>query len=157
MYSISGHIPHWHMKRLVLQREPSTDEGTFSVGTFDGDLQWQFIELPWRDNKPNLSCVPAGLYTARIVQSAHFGRAVYLIENVPGRDAIEMHNGNFAGDITKGFQSDLRGCCSPGGKRDYLINKYGIPQKAVLDSRLALDQIIEATGGEPIEIEFIDP
>lgn len=157
MYSISGRIPHWTMKRLVLKREPFTDEGTFSVGVLDGDLEWQFIELPWRENKPSFSCIPAGLYTAKLIESPHFARTVYLIENVPGRDAIEMHNGNFAGDITKGFQSDLRGCCSPGTRRNFLVNRHGIPQRAVLDSRLALDQIIEATGGEAIEMEFIDP
>lgn len=145
------------MKRLVIQREPSTDEGTFGVGVLnENEGQWQFIELPWRDNACDISCVPAGVYTARVFHSQHFQRDVYRLEGVPGREDVEMHPANFAGDVSKGWQSDLRGCCAPGMERGHLYNKAGHYQAAVLQSARAMEEILAATGGEPIEIEFKD-
>lgn len=49
------------------------------------------LELPWQDNKPNVSRVPPGIYPARIYKSPKFKRRVILLEDVPGRSWIEMH------------------------------------------------------------------
>lgn len=142
------------MKRLIITREPSSDEGTFGRGVLDADLSWDFIELPWRDDMPSVSCVPIGVYQASVIVSPHFQRRVYLLSDVPGRSAIEMHPANWAGDVTKGFYSDLRGCCAPGTARGRLYTHTGKLQAAVLHSAHALDQLLEATVCEPIEIEF---
>jgi len=142
------------LKRLVITREPSSDEGTFGRGVLDGDLAWDFIELPWRNNAPSSSCIPVGVYRASVIISPHFQRPVYLFANVPGRDAIEMHPANWAGDTSKGFWSDLRGCCAPGTARGRLYTRTGKLQAAVLHSAHALDQLLEATACEPIDIEF---
>lgn len=141
------------MKNLVITREPSTDEGTFSKGVLDGDLTWDFVELPWKDNLQGLSCIPAGEYIARIVHSQHFGRPVYLIEGVPNRSAVEMHVANWGGDIELGFHTDLKGCCAPGTDRGLLVTPHGKLQRAVLHSGLALDQLQEAAG-EILNIKF---
>ena len=146
------------MKRLCIYREESTDEGTFGYGAFtDGGPSWNFLELPWRDNQPNVSCIPAGIYTAHLIDSPHFQRKVFLLENVPGRSDVEMHPANWGGDTSLGYYSDLRGCCAPGIDRGMLTNPHGAMQAAVLRSSHALDQIIDHAAGEPIEIEFINP
>jgi hypothetical protein len=144
------------MKRLTAIRDETGDEGTFSLGMLTEGGQrlgwWNFIELPWRDNAPERSCIPPGTYTARVVDSEHFHRKVYALEGVPGRAAIEMHPGNFAGDVALGFHSDLKGCMAPGTARSELLAPSGVMQKAVLNSAQALDELLVATGGEPIEI-----
>lgn len=141
------------MKRLVITREPSTPEGTFSTGILDNDLSWRFVELPWHDNEPTRSCIPPGEYIARLTHSAHFGRTVYLLEDVPERSAIEIHPANFGGDRDLGFHSELRGCAAPGNDVAVLVTPAGKLQRAVTHSGLALDQLIEAAG-EIMTVEF---
>jgi hypothetical protein len=144
------------VKRLTLIRDETGDEGTFSTGMLtEGEQRlgwWNFIELPWRDNAPGLSCIPPGMYYAHIIVSSHFHRDVYLLEGIPNRDAIEMHPANFAGDATLGYHSDLKGCMAPGTGRGELMAPNGIKQKVVLSSAKALDELIAATMSEPIEI-----
>ncbi len=139
--------------KLVISREASQPEGTFSRGVLDDDLSWDFVELPWKGNAPEVSCVPAGVYHARLTHSQHFGRTVYLLEGVPNRAFIEIHPANWGGDKDAGFHSDLRGCCAPGTARGLLVTPGGKLQEAVLHSGLALDQLIEAAG-ESMSIEF---
>lgn len=151
------------MKRLTVIRDETGDEGTFSIGMLtEGDQRlgwWNFIELPWRDNQAGISCVTPGLYTARLVDSLHFDRKVYRLQNVPDREDIEVHPANFAGDLALGYHSDLRGCMAPGLKRGALwtprVNGGDpIEQKAVLSSGVALTELLEATHGEDIEIDI---
>ena len=145
--------------KLTLIRDTTSDEGTFSIGTLtEGDNKlgfWDFIELPWRDNLPLLSCIPEGVYHASVIDSPHFGRKVYLLSGVPNRDAVEIHPGNWGGDVTKGYWSDVKGCACPGMSRRELVPPRGTKlQKAIVSSSEALDQLMLATNGEDIEVEF---
>lgn len=56
------------------------------------------LELPWKDNKNRVSCIPADTYPARVYNSPTKGE-VLLLENVPNRSYIEFHDGNFHTDI----------------------------------------------------------
>lgn len=145
-------------RRALVLREPSTEQGTFgrlylldAEGTHD--LDWDSLELPWKENRTGISCVLPGIYTAKLVYSNHFQRMVYLFEGIPDRTAVEMHPANWAGDEALGWHSDLRGCVAIGNGRGELAYK-GKPQAAILHSKDALDQFIEATGGEDIEVQF---
>jgi hypothetical protein len=53
------------------------------------------LERPWLDNKPNLSCIPAGKYLCKEHQSPKFGKT-FEVMNVPCRTDILFHAGNFA-------------------------------------------------------------
>lgn len=55
------------------------------------------LELPWRDNQDNISCIPTGVYDVKPYSSEKFPN-VYQIMQVPNRDAILIHIGNYAGD-----------------------------------------------------------
>ncbi len=47
------------------------------------------LELPWKNNKPNESCIPEGVY---LVKRDRAGRhQYYSIQNVVGRTFIEIH------------------------------------------------------------------
>lgn len=148
------------MKLLTLIRDDTGDEGTFSVGTLtDGDTKldaWNWIELPWRDNEPDMSCIPPGIYRARIKHSDHFKRDVYLLEGVPDRSFVEMHPANWAGDTSLGLYSDLRGCAAPGIARGELTPpRRTSPQRAILQSNRAFEQFMRACGGEDIEMQIL--
>lgn len=105
--------------RARLQRGISTDQGT--PGTlYAHNFTCRMLELPWRDNVSQLSCIPARDYVVEWVQTPKHGW-VYHITEVPDRGAILIHPGNFAGDTTLGFKSHSYGCmlpCSYFGKMD---------------------------------------
>lgn len=135
------------MKTAVLTREPSTDQGTLGKFTIDG-VTFQSLELPWRENRRQRSCIPAGDYICRLVKSPRFGR-VFHVTNVPGRSAVLIHSGNFAGDVELGYQSHVEGCVLLGERRGKIQNISGSPQKAVLLSKPAIRQFMELAGPDP--------
>ena len=69
-------------------------------------LSLQTIELPWKDNKPNISCIPKGVYNYVKWYSPTFKTTVIRILNVPDRTNILIHPANFV--------RELRGCIAPG-------------------------------------------
>jgi hypothetical protein len=82
---------------LTLIRVGSSDKGTFGV-LRDGAIPFAVtLEEPWRDNAPNISCIPAGRYVCARVQSPHFG-GTFEVTGVPGRTSILFHKGNTTDD-----------------------------------------------------------
>lgn len=157
------------MKTLLIEREPSTDQGTFGTATlYDDDgatgayhqgldisermsalAHYQSLELPDRGNAHGVSCINPGTYHARLIDSPHFQRKVYLLEGVPGRSSIELHPANWGGDRTLGWHSDLRGCMAVGrGRGELTPPDTGIAQHAILSSTAALDELIGLAGDE---------
>ena len=67
----------------------------------DGRLVHSFpsLELPWKENKNSISCIPAGEYDMiQIERPAGRGWAL-LLQNVPNRWAILTHAANFTRQI----------------------------------------------------------
>lgn len=88
------------MKILKLKRMCMTDHGTFGVMIDQDVTPYPFcvtLELPWKDNKPEVSCIPKGEYRIQRVQSPKFGN-VFQVMNVPNRFHILIHKGNFTTD-----------------------------------------------------------
>ncbi|MFG6457857.1 DUF5675 family protein [Roseateles sp. BYS96W] len=135
------------MRRAVLTRSPSTDEGTFGVLQFDGQVL-HTTELPWRDNATGASCIPTGTYRCEIVQSPKFGR-VYGVRDVPGRSNILIHAANYGGDKAKGLRSELLGCIAP-----CMVHGQLNGQMAGLQSRQALTELMAWAAGAPFELEI---
>ena len=84
---------------MILTRQPSTPDGTLGELRDDqGCFLCYTIELPWFDNEPDKSCIPAGTYDfARYVSPKH--GSVWMAHNVPGRSAIEIHPANLADEL----------------------------------------------------------
>ena len=134
---------------MILQRYESTDEGTFGFLVFGRD--WvHTLELPWRENIPNTSHIPAGEYTLRMRHSPKYGQCWHVTE-VPRRSYILLHHGNFAGDRALNLRTNSAGCILLGSRRGRL---YG--QLAVLASRTARRKFELATGWEPRKLVIRD-
>jgi len=63
------------------------------------------VELPWRDNKPNVSCVPPGTYQC-VLKNRHPLENRFELKYVPGRTGIQFHIAN--------LPEDLDGCIGVG-------------------------------------------
>jgi hypothetical protein len=96
------------MREFILTRTQSADDGTFGTICIDGRV-FHTAELPWRDNKFQVSCIPEGTYTVIPNTSPKFG-ACFRLEKVSGRSDILIHVGNYAGDSAKGYRTDVQGC-----------------------------------------------
>jgi hypothetical protein len=139
------------MKEAVLVRESSTDQGTYGVLSCAG-VTFHTLELPWRDNKRQRSCIPVGEYVCQRVNSPRFGR-VFHVNNVPGRSAILIHSGNFAGDVDMGYASHVQGCILLGMARGKMRDLSGSPQRAVLLSKPAVRKFMELVGEGPFLLQ----
>ena len=135
--------------RFTLIRDESSEQGTF--GELSGEtLSLQSAELPWHDNAAQSSCIPSGVYNCIPYSSAKFSD-VYMLEAVPGRSAILIHSGNFAGDVSRGYRSDVQGCILLGMTRTVMEG-----QKAVGASRDALNLFRLTVGQNNFSLEIID-
>ena len=93
------------------------------------------LELPWKENKEDMSRIFTGIYTWKKYYSNHFKTIVLRLNDVPGRSMIEIHYGNFIDTVKK--QSD--GCILVGEEfRD--INHDGF--KDVTNSKETLIKLV---------------
>lgn len=130
------------MERIILERLETSDQGTFGKIRVGNDTFYS-LELPWRDNSSNVSCIPAGVYECRYTMSAHFKRRLYLVDEVNGRTGIRIHSANLAGDATLGFKKQLNGCIALGmnfGVMDVGSKTKSQKQKCILNSTTAVRQ-----------------
>jgi hypothetical protein len=70
------------------------------IATFKGKqiFACKTLELPWKDNCKQVSCIPAGTYSVIKRYSPKYGNHFY-IQNVVNRDYILIHHGNYHTDI----------------------------------------------------------
>lgn len=128
------------------------DQGIYGILTLPteyGNQAFVTLELPWQDNHQTYSHIPIGTYSMGWTTSAHFPEGSFEIFNVPNREGIRLHNMNFAGDITKGWASDVEGCIGLGLDKGVLpcpsvsnvggqsCSNSGQMQAAVLNSKQA--------------------
>lgn len=89
------------MKRVTLTRVSKGENGTFGVMVYRDQFIATTFELPWKDNQFQISSIPKGLYKVTRYSSAKY-KDVFQVMNVPNRDKILIHVGN--------FQKDTKGC-----------------------------------------------
>lgn len=138
--------------RAALKRVSSSDQGTFGVLEFGANRVYT-IELPWRDNQRARSCIPPASYECQMVRSPRFG-LVYGVVKVPGRSNVLIHSANFAGDVDKGYTTQLEGCIAPAMRLGQMRNNAGQMQSAGLLSRPALNKLMEWSAGKPFQLEI---
>lgn len=143
----------------LITRKESTDFGTFgTLKAYNWDnesLELITLELPWRMNKRMVSCIPRGIYQCVWHKSPSKGWC-YKVFDVPGRSAILIHPGNWAGDIHKGYHTDLKGCIALGLDIDAATppnGKHG-KQAMVTHSRKACEQFRAFFNSQPFELEI---
>ena len=88
----------------VLQRSYYA-RGTNGALFVNGKFVCFTIELPWRENRRNVSCIPEGRYEVKPRISKKFGNHLILVD-VPQRSLILLHPANDA-------LGELQGCIAP--------------------------------------------
>lgn len=84
---------------IEITRLEQTDKGTLGVILVDGRVVCYSLELPWEDNKQNVSCIPTGEYQCVLEYSNRYGRDLFELKGVDGRSEVKFHVGNFLRDI----------------------------------------------------------
>lgn len=122
------------MKHFYLTRIAHNQDGTFGV-LLDGTIPFCLtLERPWLSNKKNVSCIPAGIYMCRRVDSPKFSETFQVLD-VPKRSHILFHKGN--------LDDDSHGCILVGEEYGILGNK-----NAILASGKAFKEFLARTEGE---------
>lgn len=102
------------MKVIVTRKEYKNRATISDVVVYDKNNIVLFacvgLELPWRLNSRNTSCIPKGFYVVKRHISPKF-KECFIIENVPERSQILIHAGNSI--------SDTRGCLLVGRESIY--------------------------------------
>jgi hypothetical protein len=100
------------------------------------------LELPWKDNQRKISCIPEGDYVCKHRGSfGHFPYDHYQVQDVPGRDGILIHRGNFT--------SDIEGCILVGTSfKD--LNRDG--KTDLENSKITLQRLYEIIGDEDFKL-----
>ena len=80
-------------------------EGCNGAISWKGQFICASIELPWKDNQQDLSCIPEGRYALVRRYSLKFKWHLW-VKGVKGRSLILIHPANDA-------QKELRGCIAP--------------------------------------------
>lgn len=86
------------MISLLLVRDDQNAERTMGKLTAEG-LSLFTLELPWKNNQHDISCIPEGRYSLAFTWSQTHQKFMWHICGVPGRDAIEIHIGNTVKDV----------------------------------------------------------
>ena len=126
---------------LLILRDTFTEESTLGELFVNGERFCDTLELPYRDNRRSVSCIPIGRYKVRMRYPRESATRDYLhllVQDVPNRDYILFHRGNTA--------KDTRGCILVG---------LGSQQDIVNNSTLAMDLLMKEVinlGGENINL-----
>lgn len=91
--------------------------GTFGVLRINKMVFCCTLELPERMNASNVSCIPAGQFLCRKINSPSFG-TTFQVHDVPGRSEILFHPGNWV--------RNSRGCILLGASFDKLQGERAI-------------------------------
>ena len=122
---------------LTLQREANWKEDGDKKKSIKGTLTYVVngtsktvatLELPWKDNKKEVSCIDSGYYT-NVKQFSATGKLGKRLEipDVPGRTDIRFHAGN--------YPKDTKGCI--------LVGEYSDEPDYIKNSRKTMDAMYD--------------
>ncbi len=134
------------MKVVTLYRVRTSPQGTWGILVY-GNVKFYTLELPWHDNKPNISCIPDGEYVVDWTYSPHFKRNVFLI-NTKKRTGVRIHSANFAGDNPP-YHKQLNGCLALGEKIGMMDG-----QLAIFVSKSAVRRFEKLMNKESFKLEI---
>jgi hypothetical protein len=107
--------------KLIIKRIATGDNGTFGVVMYN-DIPFALtLERQWLNNQRGISCIPAGKYICKRVNSPKFGNT-FEITNVPDRSSILFHKGN--------LDDDSHGCVLVGEQFEPINGSPGIVASA---------------------------
>lgn len=96
--------------KIYINRVFQNNQKTLGVGlilTGNWILKdFKTIELPWKNNERNISCIPAGVYEAMAIERYSNSEYAIWLQDVPKRSEILIHTANHV--------NQLLGCIAPG-------------------------------------------
>uniref|UniRef100_UPI004048835D DUF5675 family protein n=1 Tax=Polynucleobacter sp. TaxID=2029855 RepID=UPI004048835D len=126
---------------LTLTRFNYAPDGTFGKLRLPDGSSLYTVEPPWKDNEPNVSCIPDGLYDLALRKSPKVFQSSggkyshgYEILGVPGRQFCMIHPAN--------WPHELDGCIAPGLDYRIIQTKEGEFKQAVTSSRAAFVRLM---------------
>ena len=133
--------------KAYLKRQ--NDNGTATTGIFffekDGGevLTLASLELPWKENKNKISCIPKGSYKVTTTFSNRFKKDMWLLLDVPNRSGIRIHSANYS--------IELEGCIALG------LQKVDIDNDKTMDIKDSKKAIVLAKFhlGNEFELEIL--
>lgn len=143
LQALNPYLKELQAPSVILKR--INDDGVQTLGelAYNG-FSCKTLELTWKDNKPNISCIPKGSYSVKWTFSLRLLKFTYEIQSVPNRSGIRFHGANFF--------FDLLGCIALGtGYQD--INKDG--KVDVLNSRITLQKLEDILQRKPFTLKII--
>jgi hypothetical protein len=132
-----------------IERHETSDHGTFGKLVAEG-FSCFTGELPDRENRAAVSCIPPRRFGCVWTFSPTFKRFMYLITGVPGRSGVRIHSANLMGDKSLGFKAQLQGCIALGERLGTMDG-----QKALLLSAPAVRRFEMFMAGRPFELEIV--
>lgn len=92
---------------FTLYRYDCGEDNTLGLLFAENNYVCDTLELPWKNNEKNISCIEEGTYYIESYSSPHFEEAI-AVKDVPNREAILIHSANQV--------HELKGCIAPGVK-----------------------------------------
>lgn len=125
---------------VELERWGYTPVGVFGTLRI-GRWSCYTVERPWAGNRPNVSCIPEGVYPLRMRRSGVVTRSTggeyqegWEVCDVPGRSYIMLHPAN--------TMDDLEGCIGPGEDIGVVGGKWSVTHSRAAFREL-MDQLDE--------------
>lgn len=116
---------------VLIERTKSTKNqtlGKLTANNAGATFICDTLELAWKNNASNISCIPTGTYEAKWTLSPRFMKFTYEILNVKNRTGIRIHSANYF--------NQLNGCIALGsGLQD--LNNDG--ELDIINSRKTID------------------
>ena len=140
------------MNTVIITRTKYTDKETFGILTAhrNGEFfQCLTLELPWKNNQRNISCIPKGFYTAQYTYWESKKRYNYLLNKVPNRGGIYIHYGNYAYRPTS--KPDIEGCILLGSSYGDL-NDDNVDE--ILNTKATVEAFQKFMNKEPFDIKI---
>lgn len=117
------------MKLFTLYRYDLGADNTLGILFYEGQYVCDTLELPWRNNERQVSCIPDGDYHIEEYSSPHFEECI-VVKDVPDRDGILIHPANTV--------TELKGCIAVGIKS----------LEIVLHSKDSLSKVLSLLGSD---------
>lgn len=80
-------------KRLIVVETTHNYQNASSINLYCGEKTFKGLELPWKKNVVNISCIPRGTYAYQKITRSSNGKNAVWIRDIPGRTEILIHQG----------------------------------------------------------------
>ena len=116
----------------IYRIDASSSDGVFGVLQVQKKFRFACLEPYHRDNEKSISCIPAGMYKVKKVNSPTYG-TTYEICDIHGRSHVLFHSGN--------YDHNSKGCVLVG-------TGFGLwsGNEVITDSRAAFSKFLQIMG-----------